>query len=169
MKVMRLVVALAFAALSCAAASAEDPGVLLESGDYRWVPLHIRRAPVQVDAAFEVEDGDPTVHIEIVAEGDFRPMQRGLRHDSLSATDVAMSGSLRYRIDTPGDYRVIVTNKSGAKPALVNWRVSTALTPAPVATELSPRRRVVTIVVSFLLFFAMAGYSGWRLRSAAQS
>jgi hypothetical protein len=169
MKLLRLVLFLALAALSCAAASAEDPGILLESGDYRWVPLHIRRAPVQVDASFEVSEGEPTVHIEIVEEGDFRPMQRGLTHNVLSATELAMSGFLRYRIDTPGDYRVIVTNKNGAKPTLVNWRVSTDLNPAPSATELSPRRRVVTIVVSFLLFFAMVGYSGWRLRSAAQS
>jgi hypothetical protein len=167
MKLLRLALVSALAALSCAAASAEDPGILLESGDYRWVPLHIRRAPVQVDASFQVARGGPTVHMEIVAERDFRPMQRGLNHDALSATELAMSGTLRYRFDAPGDYRVILTNKNGAAPALVNWRVSTDLNPAPVATELAPRRRVVTIVVSFLLFFAMAGYSGWRLRIAA--
>jgi hypothetical protein len=113
-----------------------------------------------------VTDSAGSVHLELLPEGAFRPMQRGLAHQVIAATAEGRSGTLQFMLREPGNYRIIVANKNGARPATVTWQVGTDLNPEPTATVLTPRRRMVTIVVSFLLFFAMVGYSGWRLKTA---
>lgn len=161
---------MAFALLMLTGISfAQDiPPFLLDGGDYRWVPLNIRQTPVRVEVTFRVSNGQETVHAELLPEAAFRPMQKGLPHQALGATTEAMTGAIERIIEDPGIYRVVIANKNGAKPALVTWRVSTALKPSVTTTELTPKRRMGTILVSFLLFFAMVGYSGWKLRKSAQ-
>lgn len=151
--------------VSALAATADATNMVLQSGDYRWIPLHIRQTPLRVDVSFAVTHGDGTVHAELLPESAFRPMQRGLPHQALAATAEGAAGEFRYVIEDPGSYRIVITNRNGAKPVNVSWRVSTDLNPPVTATELTPRRRIVVIFGSFVLFFAMVGYSGWKLRS----
>ena len=165
---MRLTVFMILFAVSALAATAQTDGQMfvLPGGDYRWVPLAVRQVPVQVEVSFEVSEGGPTVHMELVPEAAFRPMQRGRAHETIGGTGDSRSGTLRQVVKQPGNYRVVIANKNGADPATVRWVISTDLSPEPVSRELSPKRRVATMFVSFVLFFAMVGYSGWRLKNA---
>jgi hypothetical protein len=163
MGVVRLTLAI-FAACSAIASGAQDTKVLLTAGDYRWVPIEVTDTPVRADVSYQVESGEGSVHVEIVPEDAFRPMQRGQSHEAVAATASGLSGGLGQILNSPGLYRVVIANRKGARPALVTWRITTE---SVTATELTPRRRLVTIVVSFALFFVLIGFSGWRLRKAA--
>ncbi len=147
--------------------AAQSPPVFLESGDYRWVPLNIRQTPTRVDVTFQVVEGDGRVHVELIPEAAFRPMQQGRPHGAIAATTEGALGTLQTTIEDPGRYRVVIANHREGRPTKVRWRVATELNPPVAARELTPQRRLAVIGISFLLFFAMVGYSGWKLRKGA--
>jgi hypothetical protein len=164
MRALRLTAALLLALAVCPAAQDSDPVSLT---DFLWVPVRARQTPLQVDVSFTVIKGNNTVHAELIADEDFRPMQHGQSHDSLAITNTGGAGAFRRIIEEPGNYRVVIVNGSPAQPAMVRLNVSTEVNPAATTTELTPKRRLAVIGVSLLLFLGMLGYSGWKLKGAA--
>ena len=158
--------------LSSSAASAQDSAARetgqpfrLESGDFRSVPLTVRQTPVEVDCQFEVIEGNPSVHVELLPMSEFRLFDRGLDHETLAITADGRNGVFRRIIDVSGQYAVVVVNGKRAPPATVSLQVRTSVNPAAsdVARTLSPRRRLTVILISFAFFFVTVTWSARKL------
>ncbi len=136
----------------------------LEPGDFRWVPFTVRHVPSEVDCHFEVVRGNPTVHLELLPMREFRLFDRGQDHETMAATPNGRSGDFRRIIQVRGQYAVVVENARGAPPAMVRLRVRTSVDPGDdVAKTLSPRRRLIVVLVSVLFFFVTVAWSGRKL------
>ncbi len=147
-------------------ATAESAQFILAPGEFRVMELHVPQTPLRVEAAYQIlpAPGSPAIHMELLPKGALRAMLRGDAHEALAATAAGASGTFRKVIEEPGDYRLIVSNRVNAGPATLILNYRTSLNADTVATELSPARRGTVIVISFILFFAMVGYSGWKLK-----
>jgi len=154
-------------ALLLLAPPAESPGgqaFQLGPGEYRWINLNVSRAPSDVEIRYEVLQGGPTVHAELLSVEDFRRFNRGKGRDPLAATRSAQVAGLHKMILAKGQYRVVIANEDGARTATVSLNVRVDSNPrAGTATELSPDRRLTVILVSFLFFVTTVSLAGWRL------
>jgi hypothetical protein len=137
----------------------------LAAGDFRWVPFTIRQTPAEVDCHFDVLQGNPTVHLELLPMSEFRLFDRGLEHDTLVVTPESRTGEFRRIINTGGQYAVVVVNGKRASPATVTLQVRTTINPDPahVARTLSPVRRLAVILIAFAFFFITVSWSARKL------
>ena len=136
----------------------------LAPGDFRWMTIKVRQTPVEVECHFEVLDGKPTVHMELLPMSEFRLFDRGQQHDTMAITPTGRAGGFRRVVDARGQYAVVVKNDSQAPPASVVLRISTNLNPdADAAQTLSPRRRTIVVLISFAVFFVTLAWSGRKL------
>jgi hypothetical protein len=147
-----------------------DQTFRLESGDFVWMSLPVRHTPSEVDCRFEVTNGDPSIHVELLPMSEFRSFSRGGEHDTMALTPNGRTGEFRRVIDVRGEYRLVVKNKRGAPPATVSLHVRTKLDPgADVAQVLSPGRRLAVILISFGFFFITVAWSGRKLVRAMRT
>jgi len=158
-----------FAALA-AGLAAQSPvpqpqAIRLEPGDYRWIPFTVRQVPSEVDCRFEVLQGGPSVHMELLPMSEFRAFNRGREHETLAVSPNSKSGAFHRILDKPGQYAVVIRNSAKAETVTVSIEVSTEANPNPaaVARELPPRRRLTVILISFGLFFGIVCWSGLKL------
>src|SRR5208282_449345 len=71
----------------------------LEPGEWRWIPLTIRQIPTEVDCRFQVLQGNPSVHAELLPMSEFRQFNRGRKHDTLAVSPDAASGEFRRIVE----------------------------------------------------------------------
>jgi hypothetical protein len=156
-------------ALFCAGALKGVP-LSLGPGEYKWLPLTVKRIPTGVDCRFRVMQGGATVHMEILSAAEFRRFNRSRDYDALATAPDGHQGEIRRLMDEPGEFAVVVANDDRAPEAMVDLEVSTDLNPSPesMARVLSPQRRLAVIVVSFAIFFGLITWSGWRLLRATR-
>jgi hypothetical protein len=158
--------------LAAAGTQQDDAGqpFQLEPGDFRWIPFTVRHTPSEVDCRFEVTQGDPSIHVELLPMSEFRLFSRGREHDTMALTPNGKTGEFRRVIDVRGQYAVVVENRRGAPPATVLLHVRTNLDPgADVAQVLSPARRLAVILISFAFFFVTVAWSGRKLVRAMRT
>jgi hypothetical protein len=132
--------------------------------DYRWIPVIVRRTPTLVSCSFDVVNGTPTVHAELVSERDFALFSRHHDYDTLASTDTGRKDGFQRMVETPGRYRVLIINNRGAPPAAVSLMVRSEFDP-PVTTStgVSPTRKLAVILGSLTVFFGTAFWSGRKL------
>lgn len=156
---------IALLALLLAATTPAPQAMRLEPGDYRWVPFTVKQIPTEADCKFEVLQGGPTVHLELLPMSEFRAFSRGKEHETLAISPESMKGAFRRMIDRPGQYAVVLRNSSKTGPVTVSLEFSTDLNPNAnvVAQELPRRKQLMVILISFGVFFAMVSWSGVKL------
>jgi hypothetical protein len=143
----------------------------LEPGDFRWVPFTVRQTPAEVDCHFEVLQGNPSVHVELLPMSEFRLFNRGREHATLVITPEGRNGDFRRMIEVSGQYAVLVVNGKRAPPATVALQVRTTVNPngKDMARTLSPDRRLTVILISFAFFFVTVTWSSRKLIRAMRS
>jgi hypothetical protein len=153
--------------------SLHEPGqsFRLEPGDFRWVPFTVRHTPAEVDCHFEVIQGNPTVHLELLPMSEFRLFSRGRDYAKLASTPEGRNGAFRRVIDDSGQYAVMVVNGKRAPPVTVALQVRTTVNPVrkDIARTLSPERRLTVILISFAFFFVTVTWSFRKLIGAMRS
>jgi hypothetical protein len=154
-----------YLAILAVAATSSTQGVRLDAGEYRWWPVHVSHAPVEVTCRFRVVKGMSTVHAELAPRSEFRAFARRRKYEKLVATGETVNGFFSEVLANPGDYAVILINAENAPAADVSFSIEIRTNPtAPGdARTLPPERRLIVILVSFAIFFASAGWSGHRL------
>jgi hypothetical protein len=145
-----------------------EPGQVFMLQDYRWVPVNVRRTPTAIECSFEVVNGSPSVHAELVSEREFSLFSRHHDYESLELTQTGSSGAFRHMVETPGRYLVLIVNDHGAPQAAVSLLVRTDVDPVPatISTGISPQRKLVVVLASLTLFFGTVTLSGRRLLRA---
>ena len=86
-------------------------------------------------------------------------------------TEIGKSGALDFRVRQPGDYVLVVDNRSSkTQPAAVHLRIALdfARPTGPIVTRLGPERQLTVIVLSFAFFFGVVTYSARKLLRAAK-
>ena len=160
-----LTLAIAVLLAGAAASGQEGQPFRLQPGDFRWVPFTVRQTPAAVDCHFEVLEGNPTVHVELMPMSEFRLFDGGRDHETLAVTPDGRDGDFRRIIDMSGRYAVVVVNEKRGRPVTVSLQVRTTVNPAAsdVARMLSPERRLTVILISFGFFFVTMTWSARRL------
>ena len=137
----------------------------LAPGDFRWIPFTVRQTPASVDCRYEVVDGNPSVHVELLPMSEFRLFDRGLKHGTLVVTPEGRNGEFRRIINVSGQYAVVVVNGKRSPPATVSLQVRTSVNPdaTNISRMLSPSRRLTVILISFAFFFISVTWSARML------
>jgi hypothetical protein len=137
-----------------------DQTYQIPANDWRFVDLGLRQRSALVRANFVVESGPP-VQLLLMEQADMERLNRGETHGVTSATAVAETGHLAVRPGKPGDYVVVIENRSGRlETAKVRLRVAVDFVEA---TQISPERQLTVIAISFAVFFGIVSYSARRL------
>ncbi len=156
------------ALLLAAAGSGSNQAVRLDGGEYRWWPVYVRQAPMQVNCRFEVLNGARTVHAELVPQDQFHAFIRRKSYEKLVSTGDTKNGFFSQIIPKRGNYAVVIINKKNAPAAVVSLSIETTVNPSgsALARTLPPHRRLTVILVSFAIFFLSVGWSGHKLIQA---
>lgn len=134
---------------------------LAATGDFRWIPITVRQTPAAVNCHYEVVEGAPNVHLELLPMSEFRRFDRGLKHDTLVVTPEGRAGDFKRIITATGQYAVVVVNGKRSPPATVSLQLHTSVNPdaTNISRTLSPERRLTVILISFAFFFITATWS----------
>ena len=132
--------------------------------EWRYVELGLNQRPALVSAGYQVESGSREVRLALMRREDLDRLREGSPQSVIDVTEAGGSGSLTPHVRGPGDFVMVVDNRGDA-PAAVHLRVRLdfAVAPVPEVRQLSPRRQIVVVVISFAAFFAIAGWSARRL------
>jgi hypothetical protein len=136
----------------------------IPANDWRYVELGLNQKPALVQAHFEVQSGPSQVRLALMRREDLERLRSGLPHGVIEETEPAAAGSFTPHVRGPGDYVVVVDNTANA-PAAVHLRIwlDFGVRPGREVTQLSPRRQLVVILISFVTFFGIVTWSARRL------
>jgi len=139
--------------------------------EWKYVEVNLRQNPALVSAFFSVESGSDKVRLALMTHTDLENLREELPHGLLAVTAPGKSGSLDFRVRRPGDYVLVVDNRSSkTKPAAVHLHVALdfAGPSGPIVTRLGPRRQLAVIVLAFAFFFGVVTFSARKLLRAAK-
>ena len=139
--------------------------------EWKYVEVNLRQNPALVTASFHVQSGAGNVRLALMTRADLERLREDLPHGLLAVTGIGKSGALNFRIREPGDYVLVVDNRSSkAQPAAVHLRIALdfARPSGPVVTRISPQRQLTVMVLAFVFFFGVVAYSARKLLRAAK-
>ncbi len=119
--------------------------------------LHQRAATLM--ARFQVKSGGD-VRLLLMTREDVERMSGGKPHDTLMTFGPSRSGRLQYAVPHPGDYVLVVDNRENSEPARVHLSVWLDFRHV---TGISPQRQFTVILLSFVFFFGVVGWSARRI------
>jgi hypothetical protein len=169
--------ALACVVLLAASTSVElvDEVYQIPPAEWKYVEVNLRQNPALVTASFRVQTGAVSgagnVRLALMTRADLERLREDLPHGLLAVTAPGKSGALSFRVRQPGDYVLVVDNRSSkAQPAAVHLRIALdfALPSGPLVTRVSPQRQLTVIVLAFAFFFGVVAYSARKLLRAAK-
>lgn len=135
----------------------------IPSSEWRYVELALKQQPATVTARYDVTAGPPKLRLALLQREDLEKLRAGAPHSVIDVTPEAAHGALEYSVRERGDYVLVIDNQ-GRAPASVHIRVWLDFAKrGPVVTQLSPRRQLSVIAISFLVFFGIVSYSARRL------
>jgi hypothetical protein len=117
--------------------------------------------PVEVDCVFKVVKGPP-VRVELMTADNLEALRRGEPHEFIVASS---SGELRQEIGVPGTFAIVVINSDKSHAAEVSLRLSLDFSAKSlkVTGELSPEKKLVVALLSFVGFLAIVSFSARKL------
>jgi len=148
-----------------------DEDFQIPASEWRYVELSLRQKAAIVTADLQIQSGSHELRLALMRREDLERLRQDRPHGVLAATDPGESGRLRYTVRVAGDYVLLIDNRgSPAQPAKAHLRVALDFGTAagPAVWELSERRRIAVIAISFAVFFGIVGYSARRLLRGIQ-
>ena len=106
-----------------------------------------------------------------MTRADLERLREDVPHGLLAVTDFGKSGAFDFRVRQPGDYVLVVDNRSSkTQPAAVHLRIALdfARPSGPIVTSLGARRQLTVIVLAFAFFFGVVTFSARKLLRAAK-
>jgi hypothetical protein len=157
-------IALAWLLAMAAATRVEvvDETYPIPADEWRYVEVGLKQRPAMVVARFETA-GRP-VRIALMRREEMERLRQGLPNGSLAMSAREYAGTLRANVPA-GDYVLVVDNRDSPHRVSVHLRIWLDFAPPSglTMTQLSPRRRLSVILISFAVFLAIAGFAGTRL------
>jgi hypothetical protein len=141
-----------------------DQAYQIPANKWQYVPVGLHQKPAMVYASYTVESGPPQVRLALMRHQDVERLRDELPHGVIEETEFGASGSVIPHVCGAGEYAVVVDNQ-GDTPASVRLRVwlDFGVPPGREVTQLSPKRQLVVILLSFATFFGIVTWSARRL------
>jgi hypothetical protein len=140
----------------------------IPASDWRYVELGLKQRAALVSARYETGPGSHRVRLALLRRDDLEKLRNGLPHGTIEVTAYGAAGALGYQLRDPGAYVLVIDNEARA-PAFVHLTIWLDFGyPGPPVTQLTPQRQLTVVAISFLVFFAIAGYSARRLLDAVR-
>jgi hypothetical protein len=139
--------------------------------EWKYVEVNLRQQPALVSASFRTESAAGKVRLALMTRADLERLREDIPHGVLAVTEIGKSGALDFRVRQPGDYVLIVDNRSSkTQLAAVHLHISLdfARPTVPLVTRLNPQRQLVVIILSFAFFSGVVTYSARKLLRAAK-
>jgi hypothetical protein len=139
--------------------------------EWKYVEVNLRQNPALVVAAFDVQSGSEKVRLALMTRADLERLREDVPHGLLAVTEIGKSGGFNFRVRRPGDYVLVVDNRSNkTQSAAVHLRIALdfAATSGPIVTSLGSRRQLTVIVLAFAFFFGVVTFSARKLLRAAK-
>jgi hypothetical protein len=139
--------------------------------EWKYVEVNLRQNPAMVVAGFDVQSGSGKVRLALMTRADLERLREDVPHGLLAVTEIGKSGAINFRVRQPGDYVLVVDNRSSKEqPAAVHLRIALdfARPSGPIVTSLGPRRQLTVIVLAFAFFFGVVTFSARKLLRAAK-
>jgi hypothetical protein len=131
--------------------------------EWRWIPIGLNQQPALVTATYEVTSGPPEIRLALLPKSDVQKLEEGAPHSVIDVTPTGPRGRLHYHVRERGEYALIIDNQ-GRAPASVRTRIWLDFgRRGPTVTQLSPRRQLVIVLISFAVFFGIVTLSARRL------
>lgn len=145
-----------------------DETVRVPRSQFRAVRMPVQQRPVTIECDFEAVSGSP-VRAAVMTVDDMERMRNRRSYRVLAAAGPAPRGALRYRVNHPGDYVLLLENDN-IPNVRVRLRVALAFdeNASFTPTTLPPARRRQVVAVSLAGFTLVAGFTAWRLLAAAR-
>lgn len=135
---------------------------------FRAVRMPVQQRPVTIECDYKAVSGSP-VRAVVMTVDDMERMRNQRSYRILAATGPAAEGALRYRVNRPGDYVLLLENDNTPN---VRVRLQIALAfdenASFTPTTLPPARRRQVVAVSLAGFSLVAGLTAWRLLAAVR-
>ena len=131
--------------------------------------ISLVQRPALVDCSYEVlGNAQLGVRLALLSRAHLERFHSGLEHEVLAATPYQTSGHFQFDVRTPGEYALLVDNRTAAQSADVVLKVTLDFhePSAPLPVVLSESRRLTIIGLSLAFFLATAGYAVSRFRRA---
>jgi hypothetical protein len=152
--------------LAGAPAVLTDNVVQLPAEGWRWVRFEIRQRPAVVEARFQTVGGG-SARTELISVEELELLRQGKVHDTLASTGTLEEGGFNRLMREPGEYAVVVQNPGGSPVAAhLTVRLDFRAAMTPVVRYLPPERRLMVILISCGVFFAIVGLSARALLRA---
>jgi hypothetical protein len=138
---------------------------------WNWIPIDLRQNPARIDASFQVESGANEVRLALMTQADVERLREEVAHGVLAVTAIGKSGALHFRVRQPGDYALVVDNRSSkTQPTAVHLRIALdfARASGPIVTSLGRGRQLTVIALAFAFFFGVVTFSARKLLRAAK-
>lgn len=168
---MLLILALGAASLSAAQPARTvlvDETVRVPRSQFRAVRMPVQQRPVVIECDYSLVAGSP-VRAVVMTVDDMERMRNHHPYRILAAAGPSASGSLRYRVNRPGDYVLLLENDNSPN-ARVRLQVALAFDEHAsfTPTTLPPAKRRQVVAASLAGFSLTAGFAAWRLTAAVR-
>lgn len=145
--------------------------VTVSASDFKGLKFVVKNRPGTVEVNYAVSTKPGRVRLILIARTEEDRFRSGQPYEEIVSTPFETSGTLRVHLATPGEYLLVVDNRQQLQiPATVQLEGTLSYDVPPVhARTLTPERRMIVIVSSLGVFFAitvLAGRTLWRAASA---
>jgi len=149
------------------------PSQVIEIPAHDWGQFEIglNQRVALVDATYSVESGSSHVRMALLDRLDFERLRNGDPYGMLAVTEPGRSGHLRFQVQHPGGYVMVLDNRAGGDlPANVRVDVWVDFNAPrfPAVTQISPARRLTVVLISCAIFFGVATFSLRRILQAVK-
>jgi len=135
-----------------------DEVYTIPADKWHYVDVGLKQQPALVLAHYDAPE-NAAVRLALMRREDMEHLFDGWPYGVVSETGPGRSGTLRAHVP-PGDYVLVLDNSdTHGRAATVHLRVWLDFSGNPAVGQITPTRQLVVIVVSFAVFFAIAGYS----------
>jgi hypothetical protein len=136
------------------------------AGDWRYVDFSLKQRAALVSAECDTGSGATPVRIALLRHEDLERLRAGAPHSLIDVTPPGPRNRLNYLLREPGDYALVIDNQARL-PAAVHLAIWLDFAPRAAApAQITPRRQLGVILISFAVFLAIAGLAGPRLLRA---
>ena len=127
----------------------------IPAGDWKYVEIQLRQKAARISASYEVLSPSGKVRAVLMLRDDLD------RSEGDFSSGIAATAEGRH-----GDYAVVLDNQNGKEAVTVQLKVELDFGSGYEAKQLTPRRQLTIVAISFAVFFGIAGFSARRLLQA---
>jgi hypothetical protein len=167
---MRLAAAILVAAAAATTGRQDlfDQTVSMPRSQWRAIRVSLTERPATLRCRFRVEEGSAGIRAIVMTVQDTERFRKGEPFRMLAATKTGSEGTLDFRIPRPGEYMLLIDNRSDGVGA-VDLRLRAWLDfheGEQFARELSRQTRWLVSGLGLIWLGVAGGWPAWRIRRA---